>query len=263
MDFFIADGIRLAYQVDGPTDAPPLVLANSLGTTLHMWDPQVARLKQQLHIIRYDSRGHGNSERANTPYTIQDLGNDLLVLLDTLQIERAHICGLSLGGMVAQWFAIHHPDRTISVVLADTAARIGTEQTWDARIAAIKTGGMSAIRDAILGRFLSEGYRQRHPETVQEIEAMLAAADPLGYIATCEALRAADLRDLVHTISAPSLILVGELDESTPPAQARELHAAIAGSEFFIFDGVAHLANRERPEEFSQLLLDFVTRHSA
>ena len=259
MNFFVADGVRLAYRVDGPDDAPTVVLVNSLGTDLRMWDPQVALLSQSLRVVRYDCRGHGASAVPAGPYTIAQFGLDFLALLDTLQIERAHICGLSLGGLVALWAAAQYPERVARAVFANTAARIGTEETWDARIDAVKMGGMAAVRDAVVSRFLSEGFRQQHPETVRQIGEMIEATSPIGYIGACAALRDTDLREVIPAIHTPSLILAGALDESTPPSQARELHTAIVGSELVILQEAAHLSNVEQPGAFSKYVLGFLT----
>ena len=258
MSYFASSGTQLAYQVDGPDDAPTLVLINSVGTNLHMWDAQVARLSHALRIVRFDTRGHGASDVPAGPYTIEQLGLDLLALLDELRIEQANICGLSLGGITALEFAIAYPHRVARAVFANTAARIGTTESWDARIAAVKTGGMAAIRDTVLARFLSTNFRQQHPETVRQIGDMIEATNPIGYIAACAALRDADLRARVHEIRTPTLILAGALDESTPPSQSHELHAAISGSHLRIFDEVAHLSNVERPDEFSEYVLSFL-----
>jgi 3-oxoadipate enol-lactonase len=260
MIFFVSDKLRLAYQVDGPDNAPTVVFVNSLGTDLRMWDPQIALLGDKLRIVRYDCRGHGASDVTSELYTIEELGLDLLKLLDTLQIERTHICGLSLGGMIALWFAATFPDRITSAIFANTAARIGTEETWNARIDTVRRGGMGAIRDAVLARFLSEGFRQRNPQVARHIGEMIEATNPIGYIGACAALRDADLREMVPTIHVPSLIVAGELDESTPPAQVRELHTAITGSELVEFKEVAHLSNVEKPEDFSQQMLAFLAR---
>ena len=173
MNFFASDGVRLVYRVDGPDDAPTIVMVNSLGTNLRMWDHQVALLSGNLRVVRYDCRGHGGSDVPAGPYTIERLGLDLLALLDTLQIERAYICGLSLGGMITLWVAAQNPDRVTRAVYANTAARIGTTEIWNARIDAVRTGGMAAVRDAVLARFLSEGFRRRHPEVVRQIGEMI------------------------------------------------------------------------------------------
>lgn len=255
MNFFESFGMRIAYRIDGPDDAPPLVMVNSLGTNLSMWEPQITFFAPSLRIIRYDVRGHGSSALSPGAYTIEQLGLDLFALLDSLGIKRAHICGLSLGGMVAQWCAATHPERVISLICANTAARIGTRAIWDARIDLIKTGGMGAVRDAVLARFFSEAFRQQQPEVAQRIGEMLAATSARGYKDACVALREADLRGLLAAIHAPTLILTGTLDEATPPAQAHELHAAIAGSTLVLLHGAAHLSNIEQPEQFSKLVL--------
>ncbi len=260
MNYFTSSGTRLAYQIDGPGDAPTLVLVNSIGTNLHMWDAQVERLSHALRIVRYDTRGHGASDAPAGPYKIEQLGLDLLALLDELQIQQANICGLSLGGITALWFAIEYPHRVARAVFANTAARIGTTESWDARIAAVKTGGMAAIRDTVLARFLSTNFRQQHSEIAQKIGGMIEATNPIGYIGACAALRNADLRTRVHEIHAPSLILASELDESTPPSQAHELHNSISGSQLIVFNEVAHLSNVERPDEFSEYVLSFLTQ---
>ena len=260
MNFFVTDGVRLAYRVDGPDDAPTMVMINSLGTDLRMWDPQVALLRQNLRIIRYDCRGHGASDVPTGSYTIRQFGLDLLALFDYLQIERAHICGLSLGGVVALWTAAQYPERIARAVFANTAARIGTEETWNARIDAVRTGGMAAVRDAVVARFLSEGFRQRNPEIARQIGEMVEATNSRGYIGACEALRDANLQEMLATIHTPSLIIAGSLDESTPPAQSQELHSAIVGSELVIFNEVAHLSNVEQPDTFSKYVLSFLAQ---
>ena len=258
MNFFTANGVRIAYSVNGPEDAPTLVLVNSLGTDLRMWNPQVALLGEHLRIVRYDSRGHGASEVPDGPYSIEQFGLDLLALFDMLHIQRAHLCGLSLGGVVALWFAANHPERVRRAIFANTAAHIGNDEIWNARIDAVNKGGMAAIKDAVLARFLSADFREHYPETAHQIGEMIAATNPIGYVGACAALRDADLTQLVSTIRVPSLILAGELDESTPLEQSRELHAAIDGSELAIFRKTAHLSNVEQPEEFSRYVQTFL-----
>lgn len=252
------DGLALRYRIDGSAGAPALVFSNSLGTDLGMWEAQVAILGEHFQIVRYDTRGHGGSGVPGGHATLERLGRDLLALLDHLGLERAHVCGLSLGGLTAQWLAVHHPARVGRLVLSNTAARIGSVESWDARIAAVAAGGMGAIAEAALARFFSPAFRAAHPATVRAYGAVLAATDPAGYVACCAALREADLRPVVARIVAPALIVAGTLDESTPPEQARELHAALAGSELVVLDGAAHLASVERPEVFSALLRRFL-----
>lgn len=256
--FTLDDGLTLSYRLDGPAGAPAVVFSNSLGTDLHMWDAQVEALADCFGVVRYDTRGHGGSGVAVSPTTLKRLGGDLLALLDHLDLLQAHVCGLSLGGLTAQWLAIYHPHRVERIVLSNTAARIGSVESWDARIAAVAAGGMDVIADAVLARFFSPDFRAANPETVRAYRSTLEATDPAGYTACCAALREADLRPLAGRIAAPTLVIAGELDESTPPEQARELHGLIAGSELVILDGAAHLASVEQPETCSALLRHFL-----
>ena len=261
MKTVIVDGVPLAYRVDGPADAPPLVLVNSLGTNLRMWERQVATLGERLRVVRYDIRGHGCSGVSEPPITLARLGGDLLALIDHLDIARAHICGVSLGGLIALWCAIHHPERVARAVFANTAARIGSVESWSARIELVRQGGMAAVREMALARFFSPTFRAHHPEVADAFGAMLEATDPAGYIAACTALRDADLRPLVPTVRVPSLILAGALDESTPPSQSEELHAAIPGSTLVVLPEASHLSNVEQPEAFNAQLLRFLAVH--
>ena len=252
------DGLGIAYHVDGPESAQPLVLINSLGTDLRMWDPQMDELSRHFRVIRYDCRGHGASDVPDVPASISRLGADLVALLDHLHVERAHLCGLSLGGLTALWVAAHHPERVDRAVFANTAARLGTTDSWDARMRAVREGGMAAIRDTVVARFLGAGFRAEHADVVRRIGDMVEATPVAGYLAACAALRDADLRDSVSSIRAPSLIVAGELDESAPARQSEELHAAIAGSELVVLAGAAHLTNVEQAEEFTRIVSTFL-----
>ncbi len=252
------DGLTLRYRLDGTAGAPALVFSNSLGTDLRMWNAQVEALGDAFRVVRYDTRGHGGSGVPAGPATLERLGRDLLALLDHLELPRAHLCGLSLGGLTAQWLATQHPGRVGRLVLSNTAARIGSVESWGARIAAVESGGMQAIAEAVLARFFSPAFRAGHPETVATYGAMLRAIAPAGYTACCAALRDADLRPALGGIAAPTLVIVGSLDEATPPAQAEELQQAIGGSELALLEGVAHLANVEAPGPFSALLRRFL-----
>lgn len=258
MNFLVANNVRIAYRFDGPEDAPTVVMVNSLGTNLHMWDAQIAPLIQHFRILRYDFRGHGASSVPSVPSTIEQFGLELLALLDTLHIEHTHICGLSLGGIIALYFVSHYPERINRAVFANTAARIGSEAIWDTCIDAVQKGGMAAIQNAVLARFLSAAFRQQHPDVAQKIRTMVETSNPVGYIGACAALRDADLRATVSSIRTPSLIIGSELDESTPPSQAEELHASIAGSQLVIIPQTAHLSSVEQPAAFSDHVLRFL-----
>ena len=258
--FTADDKIQIAYQIEGDPTAPALVFSNALGTDLHMWDAQVAALGAYFRIIRYDTRGHGESGVSEAGMGIDRLGNDLRLLLDYLVIEHAHICGLSLGGLTAQWLAIQHPQRVDRLVLANTAARSGSVEVWNTRIAAVTAGGTGAVREAVLARFFRPAFRIEDPETAQFIIHMLDVIDITGYIAACRAVRDADLRAAVARIVAPTLIIASDLDESTPLVLSEELHAAIPGSELFVFRDTAHLSNVTHPMAFSELVRRFLLR---
>jgi 3-oxoadipate enol-lactonase len=224
-----------------------------------MWDEQAAALGRSFRVVRYDTRGHGRSGPPAGPASLEQLGRDLLALLDHQGIARAHLCGLSLGGLTAQWLAIHHPERVGRLILANTAARIGTAEGWAARIAAVSAGGMAAVSEAVIGRFFSPAFRAAAPVAVARYAAMLEATDPAGYRACCAALRDADLRPTVDRITAPTLIIAGGLDAATTPAQADELHAAIPASRLVQIAGAAHLSNVEAPDRFSRAVAGFLS----
>jgi 3-oxoadipate enol-lactonase len=250
----VDDGTRLAYQLDGPTDAPPILFLNSLGCDLRMWQPQSEALADQFRVVRFDMRGHGRSDAPPGPYSVERLGRDAVALLDALGIERAHICGLSLGGLVALWLAIHRPGRVMRAVFANTAARIGTDEMWAERIGFIEANSFEVMHDAVLARFLSARFRERDPETTALVSEMLRATPQDGYLGCCAALRDADLRNMASTIESRSLVIGGELDVATSPAQAEDLHGAIVPSELMVIPGVAHLSNLEAPELFNRRL---------
>jgi 3-oxoadipate enol-lactonase len=252
------DRVQLAYQVEGADNAPPLLFLNSLGTNLRMWEPQVAALVGDFRIIRSDIRGHGLSAVPPGPYSVDRLGLDVLALLDALLIDRAHICGLSLGGLIALWLAARYPERVRSAIFANTGARIGTREGWNARIAAVQAGGMAAVREMVLARFFSTGFRAAHPDVVAGVGAMLDTTDPAGYSAACAAVRDAHLKPLIPGISVPALIITGALDVSTRPLQSEELHGAIQGSKLVVFHEAAHLSNLEQPAMFTSAVRRFL-----
>ena len=200
--------VRVHREVSGPSDAPVLVLADSLGSTLAMWEPQVADLARHRRVVRYDLRGHGGSPAPDGPYTIADLGGDLLALLDDLEVDRADLCGLSLGGMVAMWVAAHAPDRVRGLVLCATSARLVPE-TWAARARTVLDEGMGAVVDRVVGVWFTAAYAAEHPELVDRMRAMIASSSPIGYAACCRAIETMDLTGDLASIVAPTLVLVG------------------------------------------------------
>ena len=248
----------IAYRVDGTRDGPALVFSNSLGTDHRLWDRQVPAVEDRCRVVRYEACGHGVSDLPRGPVSIERLGQDLVALLDHLDIERAVVCGCSLGGVIALWLAVNRPERLTGVVLANTGAKVGTDESWNARIAAVRAGGTAAVRDRVVRRFLTPEFRARDPETTAMIAEMLDATNAEGYIAACEALRASDLRSDASRVRVPVLIVGSERDQSTPPELSRNLHASIEGSELVMIAEAAHLSNVEQPEAFNASLLKFL-----
>ncbi len=258
MSVLHVNGADLYYRLDGAEREDVVVFINSLGCDLHMWDAQVASLQDRFRIVRYDARGHGRSTCSQEPFTLDQLAGDALAIMDHVGISRANVCGLSLGGATALWLAAHRPDRIERAVFANTGAKIGTPEIWNARIAAVRAGDMAVVREGTLERFLSAPFRARCPDVARRIADMLQATSPQGYVGCCEALRDADLRPDIATIALPSLIIASELDVSTPPSLSQELHAAIAGSELVVIPQTAHLSSVESPDAFNDALLKFL-----
>ncbi|MEQ6332661.1 3-oxoadipate enol-lactonase [Sphingobium sp. MK2] len=253
-----SDNCSIAYRIDGPVHAPVLLLSNSLGTTMDMWAPQIAAFSQFFKTVRYDSRGHGGSQVPSGSYTIERLGRDALDLADALEIDSFAFCGLSMGGLVGQWLAIHHSARVRALVLANTAARIGVATNWNRRIETVSSDGTQAIADEVIARFYSSGFVSANPDLVDDMRHMICAISPKGYGGCCAAIRDADFRDLLSAVTTPTLVLAAERDVSTTLAEGRFLHQSISGSRFAQLDA-AHLSNVERSNEFNALVLRFLT----
>lgn len=252
--------VDLHVRLDGDPTAPALLLVNSLGTDRSAWDAQVAAWSTSHHVVRYDQRGHGRSSAPTGPYRLEQFGADALAVLDTCGIARADLCGLSLGGLVALWLAVHAPDRVGRVVLADTAARIGTEAAWRSRAALVRAQGMDAVVELVIDRFFSPAFLASGDPAVEQVRRTLRSADPEGYAASCDALAAADLRGRAAEVDCPCLVVVGTADAATPPADARQLRDLVAGAGYAELEGAGHLANLERPDEFTRLVADFLAR---
>ncbi|MYM37899.1 3-oxoadipate enol-lactonase [Duganella qianjiadongensis] len=253
------DGHAVSYQLDGNPAAPCLTFSNSLGTDFSMWQGQIALLQRDFRILRYDTRGHGASACHSGPVTLELLGQDVLKLLDALAIERTHFCGLSMGGMIAQWLAIHAPQRLDRLVLANTAARIGQQQAWLERAALVRAGGLNAVADGAAGRWFTPAFAQRAPQRVAALVAGLRHANAEGYAACCEALAAADLRGRIADIKLASLLIAGESDPVTTTADARAMQQSIAGAELVTLPA-SHISNIEAETAFNQALREFLLR---
>ncbi len=253
----IADA-QLHYRFDGPADAPVLVLSNSLGTQLEMWDSQVPDFARRFRLLRYDTRGHGESSVTAGPYRVEQLGRDVLALADAHAIERFDFCGLSMGGMIGMWLGVHAPRRVRTLVLANTGAKIGRTELWNARIDTVRAGGMAAIADVVAERWFTPGFRAREPAAVARIRQMLLAAPPEGYCANCAAIRDMDQREVIARIACPTLVLSGTHDALTPPADGRFVADTVPGARYAELDA-AHLSNVEQPQAFSRAVIDFLT----
>jgi len=262
MPFAELPDARLFYRWDGPESAPVLIFSNSLGTTHRMWEPQVEALSKHFRLLRYDTRGHGQSSVTPGPYTIEKLATDVLHLLETLQIECASFCGLSMGGMIGMFLGATAADRLHRIILCNTAAKIGTPEVWNTRITAIQQGGMKAVASGVLDRWLTPGYRAAHPGETSQVLAMLEGTDPAGYAACCGAVRDMDYREQLHRVQVPALIVAGAHDPATPPADGRFLAEHIRGAKFVELPA-AHLSNMEAREEFNEEILAFLKSQGA
>jgi 3-oxoadipate enol-lactonase len=248
--------VDLHATIDGPSDAPPLVLGPSLGTTTAMWEPQVEALSQHFRVIRYDARGHGASPVPPGPYTIDDFADDLLKLLDRLGIESAHIGGISLGGMTAMAFAAAHPERVDRLVLACTSAHLAAPEAWADRAAKVRAGGTSAIADAVVARWVTPTYAAAHPDVIARLHQLLVDSPDDGYVASCGAIERMDVRERLPGIAAQTLVIAGAQDLAIPPVHAERIAAGIADARLAVLDPGAHLANIEQPEAFANLLIE-------
>ena len=247
--------VELHYLLEGPEDAPVLVLANSLGTTLRMWDDQAPTLQAHFRLLRYDHRGHGGSPVPPGPYEIEDLGRDLLALLDRLELERVSFCGLSIGGMVGMWLASETPERVGRLVLCCTSARLSAD-TYDSRARTVRADGVGAIADEVLERWFTPAFRERRRETVEWAGRMLRATPAEGYAGCCEAIRDMDLRDRLGEIRAPTLVIAGADDPAIPPDHAELIRESVPDARLLVVPRAAHLANVEQPGRVTQAIVD-------
>jgi 3-oxoadipate enol-lactonase len=252
--------VELHHLLEGPEEAPVLVMANSLGTTLRMWDEGAPALRERFRLLRYDHRGHGGSPVPPGLYTIEDLGRDALALLDRLGIERFSWCGLSIGGMVGMWLASEAPERVEGLVLCCTSALLGPRELWDERIRVARTEGMDALVDSVVVRWFTPEFFSAHPETVEKAAAMLRGTDPEGYAGCCAAIQDMDLRDRLGQIRAPTLVISAAEDPATPPEHGELIRDSIPGAGFEVIPGASHLANIEQPEAVTRAILDHLAR---
>jgi 3-oxoadipate enol-lactonase len=252
------DGVKLWYQLEGSAGAPTLVLSNSLGTALAMWDAQMPALLQRFQVLRTDTRGHGRSDVPAAPYRVDRLGRDVVALLDAVGLQRVHFCGLSMGGMTGMWLAREAADRVERVVLCNTSARIGPPEVWDKRIATVRAEGMGAIVGGVIERWFTPAFRDAAPGEVERIAAMLRATPAAGYTAACEAIREMDQRAQLAAIRGRVLVIAGAADQATPAADGKWAAEQIPGARYVELPA-AHLSNIEAADAFTAALVDFLT----
>lgn len=253
MPTFISNDAQINYQTFGDASQPAIVFSNSLGTKYSMWQPQIDALQNDFFVICYDTRGHGASSAPQGPYCIEQLGQDVVNLLNHLQVEKATFCGISMGGLTGQWLAIHKPERFNHVVVCNTAAKIGQEQAWNERAALVRQQGLQTIAATAASRWFTESFIQSQAATVQSLSNDLAAGSAEGYASCCEALAKADLREELKNITVPVLVIAGQQDPVTTVADGQYMVDRIANSQLFEINA-SHISNIECPTEFTQAL---------
>jgi 3-oxoadipate enol-lactonase len=251
-----ADGCPIHVEFTARPSAIPLMLSNSLGTTLHMWDDQAKPFSERFPLLRYDRRGHGKSGVPKGPYTMERLGRDVLAILDALKIDKVNWCGLSMGGMVGMWLGANAPQRVNKLILSNTSAHYADKQPWADRIKAVREGGVKAISDRVINVWLTKDFQAREPEKTKFLIDMMESTPTEGYIASCEAVRDMDHREIIRDIKAPTLIIAGRHDPATNVEAAEFLRSRIPGATLKVLDA-AHISNVEQPREYADTVLKF------
>lgn len=257
MPFVETKKLRMHYEVDGPEHAPTLVLSNSLGTNLSLWEPQLPTLTKSFRVVRYDTRGHGQTEVTQGDYSIEQLGSDVLGLLDALKLKRVNFCGLSIGGMTGMWLGVNAPERLEKLVLCNTAPQIGKLETWNERIEKVRESGTKSVADQVVERWFTPEYRAKEPLMVEKTKEMIKSTSSDGYAGACAAVRDFNFCDEVGTIQAPTLVIAGTLDQSVPPADARKLAQNIKGARYAELKA-AHISNMEAADKFTAEVTSFL-----
>jgi 3-oxoadipate enol-lactonase len=257
MPFLTTGDFVQHYRVDGAAGKPALLFANSLGSDLRIWDDLAERLAGGFRSIRYDLRGHGLSEAPVPPYSAADLAGDAAAILERLNIRQAIVCGVSVGGLVAQAVALHHPDRVRALVLCDTGAKIATAEAWQQRIDKVRADGVDSLVPMTMERWFSAGFRARNPADVRGYSLMLRQSSAAGYMGVCAALRDTDFRSAAARIKQPTLVICGAQDIATPPDMARELASLIPGAQFSLIENAGHLPCVEQPAAMADRMMEF------
>jgi 3-oxoadipate enol-lactonase len=245
------------YSLSADAERPVLMFSNSLGTEFSMWNAQADFFAKQFRILRYDTRGHGQSSVTPGPYSIEQLGNDVLDLLDDLDFDRVHFCGLSMGGMIGMWLGMNAPERLYKLILCNTAAKIGNAEGWNARIENVRKNGMKSIASAVIERWFTPAFRAKSPDDVAATQVVLENTTAEGYVANCAAVRDFDARETIATIGVPTLVIAGAHDAATPPEGGRFLAEQISGAQYAELSA-AHISNIEDRDGFNQEVSAFL-----
>ena len=257
MPTFTSNDAQINYQTFGDATKPALVFSNSLGTKFSMWQPQIDFFQKDYFVVCYDTRGHGGSTAPQGPYQLDQLGQDVIHLLDHLNIQKAAFCGISMGGLTGQWLAINHPERFNHVIVANTAAKIGQEQAWLERAALVRAQGLAPIASTAASRWFTEPFIQSNAAIVAELSNDLGAGSPEGYASCCEALAKADLREQIKSVSVPVLIVAGQQDPVTTVADAQAMQHSIVNSQLCEINA-SHISSVEQAEAFNQAVQAFL-----
>ena len=249
----------LNVSIDGPENGPALMFSNSMGCTMDMWEPQLEEFARRFRVVRYDRRGHGRSGVPPGPHSVERLGRDALAILDHLELDRVHWCGISIGGIVGQWLGAHAPERLDRIILSNTSSHFPDPSNWLNRIKAVQADGVTSIAEAVISGWFTPGFRARQPQTVAVMQAMLTATPTEGYIACCNALSTLDQRALLPRISRPTLVIAGRHDKSTPLEAGEFIQRQIAGAEILVLDA-AHISNIEQSRLFTEAVSAFLGR---
>ena len=257
MPTFTSNDAQINYKTIGDASKPALIFSNSLGTKYSMWQPQIEHFQQDHYVICYDTRGHGASSAPQGPYSLEQLGQDVVNLLDHLNIAKVAFCGISMGGLIGQWLAIHKPERFSQVIVCNTAAKIGQEQAWQDRAVLVCEQGLAPIAATAALRWFTDPFIQSNPAVVAELSNDLGAGSPEGYANCCEALAKADVREQLSSIQIPVLIIAGQQDPVTTVADGQFMQQRIANSQLFEINA-SHISNIEQPEAFNQAVQTFL-----
>ncbi len=257
MPMIDADGCPLHVEVEGRDGAPVLMLSNSLGTNLHMWDEQAPEFAKHFRLVRYDRRGHGKSGAPKGPYSFDRFGRDILAIIDVLKIKKMNWCGLSMGGMDGQWLGANAPDRVEKLVLANTNFYYADKAPWADRIKFVQEKGLAELVGPNMERWFTKGFRERAPQAIARMREMFVATNPAGYVACVEAIRDMDFRVSNPKVTTPTLVIVGKQDPATPPSAGEAIAQQIKGAKLVALDA-AHISNVEQPKAFADAVLNFL-----